>query len=142
VVALGQQPHDLGVIGPLDRVKAIRAQGGDGNGEGIVGIVLLRTARAEHPDPRGQRGWDVEHHFAGIDELSGQQITETTGGLDGPGALGEGLGPRQQLGRLLACRPDRDLGHFAFITTNSHRRVARLVGIDPDDHRHEHLLLG
>ena len=111
VVALGEQSHDLGVVGRLDAVKTTRAQGGNGNRERIVGIVLLRTPRAEHPDPRGQGGWDVEDNFAGIDELLGQQITETTGGLDGPGALGEGLGPGQQLGRLLACRPHRDLGH-------------------------------
>ena len=37
-------------------------------------VVLLRAPRAEHPDPRGQGGWDVEDHLSGIDELLGQQV--------------------------------------------------------------------
>jgi hypothetical protein len=46
VIALGQQPHDLGVISPLDGAKTIRAQSRDGDREGVVGIVLLRTPGA------------------------------------------------------------------------------------------------
>jgi hypothetical protein len=87
-------------------------------------------------------GRDVEHMLTGIDELLGEQIAETAGGLDGPGALGEGLGLGEQLGRLLAGRPDRHLGHLAFVAADGHLGVACLVGIDPDDHRHEHLLVG
>jgi hypothetical protein len=93
VIALGEDSHDLAVVGLLHRAKISRAQGGDGDRERVVGIVLLRTSGAEDPDARDQSGWDGEDHFTGIDELLGQQGTEPIGGLDGPGALGERLGP-------------------------------------------------
>ena len=63
-----------------------------------------RAARAEDPDPRGERRRDVEHVLAGIDELLCQQVAEAAGRLDGPGPLDEGLGPGEQLCRLLARR--------------------------------------
>jgi hypothetical protein len=79
VIALGQQPHDLGVIGRFDPAQTLRAQGGDRHRQGVVGIVLIRTTRAEQADSRGQRRRDVDDVLSSVDELLGQQVAETAG---------------------------------------------------------------
>jgi hypothetical protein len=76
VVALGQQTQHLCVIGRLDRSKPWRAQCGDGDGMGIVGVVLVRPLSGQHPDARGQGCRDIEDLFASSHQLLGQQIAE------------------------------------------------------------------
>jgi hypothetical protein len=79
--------------------------------------------------------------LSSVDQLLGQQVAETSGRLDGPGSLLKRFSPRQQLGRLVAGGTHCDLGHLAFIAADGHRRVSGLVGIAPNDHRHELLLV-
>ena len=104
-----------------------------------LGSVLSERPVAEHPHPRHQRRGHVEHGLAGIDELLGQEIAEPAGGLDRPRAFPERLRPRQQLRRLLARRTHPRAVEFALAVVDRDRGVTRLVGIDTDDHRHEHL---
>ena len=97
MVALGQQPHDLAVLGGLDSVQTLRAHGSDRHRERVVGVVLLRPSRAEDADSRGQGRWNVDDVLSCIDELLGQQIAEAAGGLDGPRAFSERLSPGEDL---------------------------------------------
>jgi len=86
----------------------------------------------------------VEHRdvFSRVDELLGQLIAQPPGRLDGPCSHLEWLGPGEQLGRLLTRGPHRDLGHFTFLAADGHGGMALLVGVHPDHHCHEHLLVG
>ena len=71
--------------------------------------------------------------LACVDELLDQQVAQTSGGLNGPGSLREGLGPGKQLCRLLTRGPHGDRGHLAFLAADSDCRVALLMGIHPDN---------
>ena len=139
-VSLGQEPEDLGVLSRFDAAQAGAREGGDGDGVGVVGIVLVGATGAEHPNPRGQGGRNVEHLFATCHELLGQQVTHPAGRLDGPPAFFEGLGPAHELLDLTTSGTHLDAGDLIFSLVDGHRRVRCLVGVDPDHHIHDYLL--
>ena len=78
--------------------------------------------------------------LAGVDELLRQQIAETAGRLDGPGALREGLCPRDQIFCLMASGSYSHHAELALVTADGNCCVSRLVGINADDDAHEYLL--
>src|SRR3974390_1737782 len=141
LVPFGQQSQYCGVVGGLDRPEPWGAEGGNGHRASVVGVVLVRLARPEHPHPRGKGGRHVEHVLAGIDELLAQQVAESSGRLDGPGALLERRRPPEQPVDLLSSGPDGDGGQFSLIASNGHGGVGRLVRVDSDDDGHEYLLV-
>jgi hypothetical protein len=77
VVALGQQPHDLAVLGHFDPAETLRAKGSDRHRQSVVGVVLVRTTCAEQAHSRGQCRRDIDDVLSRIDELLGQQVAET-----------------------------------------------------------------
>src|SRR4029077_12373173 len=74
-----------------------------------------------------------------VDELLCEQIAEPAGGLDRPRPFPERLRPREQLRCLLARCTDPRAVELALAVVDRDRGVTRLVWIDTDDHRHEHL---
>ena len=52
------------MVSGLDAAQARGPKGGDSDREGVVGVVLVGTTGAEHPDPRGQGGRNVEDLLA------------------------------------------------------------------------------
>ena len=136
VVAVGQHAQDDGVVVGRDGVEATVAQGGHGGGQGVVGVILLRLARAEHPHARRQRRRNVDHVLAGRDQLLGQQVAQATGGLDGPPPLREPFGPLEELDALAPAGPDLQLAQEDFVAVDGHGRVRAFVGIHADQHLH------
>lgn len=112
------------------------AQGGDRGGQRVVGVILLRLARAEHPYSGRQRGRDVDDVLAGRDQLLCQQVAQAAGGLDGPTPLREHLGPLEELLALHACGPHLELAQGNFVVVDGDGRVGALVGIHADQHLH------
>jgi hypothetical protein len=139
-VALGQKTEDLGVVGRLDGLEPRSTQSGQGNREGIVRIVLVRPGGGEHPDSRRQRRRHVEDLFTAGHELLGQQVAETSGGLDGPSPLLEGLGPFDELIDLSSGGAHSDARELHLGDVDGHRGVRGLVRVDADHHLHEYLL--
>ena len=80
--------------------RPIGAQRGDRDRQGVVGVVLVRPSRAQHPHPRRQRGRHIDDALAGGDELLGQQIAEPAGGLDRPRPRRRTAPPTPAAGRL------------------------------------------
>ncbi len=106
----------------------------------VVGVVLVRSSRAQHPDPRRQRGRHVDDVLARRDELLGQQIAEPAGRLDRPRPLLERLRPRQQLRHLAnAWLAPCTTPSSSSLAADRHRGVRRLVRVDTNDHCHEFL---
>lgn len=135
-VAFGGQRQRGGVIPDRDGPQRRVSQRADGNRAGVVAVGLVRAAGAQHPHPRRQAGRHIEHRLARGHELLGDQQTETAGGLDGPGSFLEPVGPASQpLGLGRGCS-HRGRGQHRLGVVDRHRRVGRLVGIDPDHHAH------
>jgi hypothetical protein len=107
-VALGQQAQDCRVISLFDAAQIRSTKGGNGDREGVVGVVLVGTPCGEHADARGQGGRDIEHLFTPGNQLLGQQVAQAASRLDGPGPLLERLGPTDQLVDLAPGRSDPD----------------------------------
>jgi hypothetical protein len=59
-VALREQPQDLAVAGGFDPAQTRGPQGRDRDRGGVVGVVLVRPARGQDPNPRRQRRRHVE----------------------------------------------------------------------------------
>jgi hypothetical protein len=110
-----------------------RPQRGDGDGPGVVGVVLLRPSRAQQPHPRRQGRGDVHHLLAGGEELLREQVAEPAGGLDGPGPFPaiEALGPLQQLRHLGAGRVHQSFVEHPLTAVDRDRGVGPLVGSMP-----------
>src|SRR5215217_6148063 len=111
-------------------------QRGHRNRQRVVGVVLVRSAAAQHPGPGGQGRRDVHDQLVGRDELLREQEAETLGSLDRPSPRWERLGPRQQPTDLISTAAQLQPSEFDLVATNGHRSVRRLVRIDPDDHVH------
>ena len=80
--------------------------------------------------------------FTSGNELLRQQLPEPTRGLDRPRSLiPERNRPRQQPIRLTPVRDHLEPGDRTLLTIDRDRHVRGLVRIDPDDHRHEVLLV-
>jgi len=116
--------------------EAGRSQRRDGHGVRVVGVVLVRPSRAQHPHPCRQRRRHVQDPLAGVEELLGQQVAEPAGGLDRPGAVLEARRPLQQLIDLASRRPHLHLAELRLVLVDRHRRVRPLVGIHADHHPH------
>jgi hypothetical protein len=124
------------VANGLDRAKIPGPQRRDRDRQGVVRIVLVAPARAQHTGACRQGGGHVEHMFAGGDELLGQQVAHAIGALDGPHTRRERRRPRQQLVDLDLTRPDPLVRELLLGGADRHRGVRRLVGVDTDDHLH------
>jgi hypothetical protein len=120
---------------PGDRSAAIATE------RASLGVVLVRSTGPQDPDSGGQGGGNIEDQFPGADQLLGQQIAEPTSRFDSPGAIFEGLCPRQQLVGLLFGGPNGDGGEFGFVRPDGHRGMCGLVGIDTNDDGHAYLLV-
>ena len=66
-----------------------RAQRGDGDRAGVVGVVLVGVTGSQQTHPGGQLRLHVDDTLAGGDELLGEQIAEPAGALDRPRPLPE-----------------------------------------------------
>src|SRR5712691_6038054 len=75
------------------------------------------------------------------EQLLGQQIAQSVGGLDGPDARVIGRGPLEQLLALAPSRSDPQGGELEFVVVECHRGVGTLVGVDPDHHHLRQVLL-
>ena len=92
-VSLRQQLQHPRMIVGAHGGEIVGSERGDRDRAGVVGIVLLRLARAEHAHSRRANWWHVDHVFAGCDELLGEEIAEAVGGLDRPRSLLEPVRP-------------------------------------------------
>jgi hypothetical protein len=133
-VAFGQQAQHLAVPGGLDAAQASGPQGGDRDGQGVVGVVLVRPACRQQPCPRRQGGRDVHHVLAGGHQLLGEQVAEPARGLDRPHSGLEALCPCHELVDLGATSSHLLAGHLLLAAADRDRSVAGLVRVDTDDH--------
>ena len=69
MMAIGKQPQHGGMAISRDGSQTAMAQPGDSGREGVVGIVLGCSRRAQQTHPGGQRGWYVDHLFADREQL-------------------------------------------------------------------------
>ena len=139
-VALGQQAQHTDVVRSVDGDDLRRAERRHGHRPGVVGIVLLRPAAAQQPDPRRQGGGHVDDILPSGEELLGEQIAQPAGRLHRPRPFLELGRPPEELLRLTAGRPDFEPGQFRLSRVDGHRGVRPLVGIDADHHPHAILL--
>jgi hypothetical protein len=86
---IGEHPQDRHMIIGSYSSQTAMTQRRDRGGQRVVGIVLRRLTRAQHPHPRRQRRRDINHVLAGSDELLGEEIAEPVGRLDRPPPLVE-----------------------------------------------------
>ncbi len=86
-----------GVVIRTDPGQPIRTQRRDRHRPGIIGVVLLRLARSQHPNPRRQHRWHIEHGLASRDQLLRQQIAEPVRRLDRPFPILETVPPTRSL---------------------------------------------
>ena len=111
-----------------------RAQRGHRDRAGVVRVVLVHVPGGQQPHPRAQLGLHVQHPLAGGQQLLRQQVPQSARPLDRPGPLRPGRGPRQQPLGLRCASAHPQLAQRLFRTADHHRRVRRLVRIDPDHH--------
>lgn len=104
-----------------------------------MGVGLVPRA-AEGAHAGGQLGGHVDHDLVGVDELAGQQSAEPVGVLDRPGPLGPPPGELQQPPQLGRVGVDAQLIEDLVVLVERDRGVGPLVGVDPDDDRHEGVL--
>jgi len=69
LVALRQQAQHRRVIGALHRPQSRRVTCSNRNRVPVVRVVLIRTARRQHPHPRRERGRHINYLFSDRDEL-------------------------------------------------------------------------
>ena len=135
-VALRQQAQHRRMICPGDLLEPRRVSRRDRNRIPVVGIVLVRASRPEHPHPSRQRCGHVQHAFTGGDELLRQQIADTARTLHRPRPVRETGRPTNKLIDLSGRRAHLDRGELHIVAINRDRSVRPLVRIDPDHHRH------
>jgi hypothetical protein len=70
-VAAGPDPQHQRVVIGGDLRAGGRAQRGDGDRAGVIGIVLIRRPGGQQPDPGAELGLDIQHLLACGDELLG-----------------------------------------------------------------------
>jgi hypothetical protein len=127
------------VITATNLVQARCAQRRDRDRPRIVGIVFVRSARAQPSHSCRQRHRHIHDQFTRRDELLAQQIPEAARRLDRPGSLFEPCCPTQQLVDLTSSRTHHHRCQLDFVAINRDSSVRPLVRIDTDHHRREHL---
>ena len=137
-VALGPHLQHRRVIAGLDLAPGRRAQRRDGDGPGVVGIVLIHRPRGQQPDPGAELGLDIKDPLTGRQQLLGQQVPQARGAPGRPGPLRPVRRPRQQPLRLRGAGTHPQLTQRFLRAADRHRGVRALVRIHPDHHcRHE-----
>ncbi len=136
-VPAGPDPQHGRVVITPDLAAGGRAQRGDGDRAGVIGVILIRRPRRQEPDPGAQLGLHVQHLLVGRQELLGQHVTQPARALDGPGPLGPFRSPFQQLAGLIRRGPHAQLAERHLGRVDRYRRVGSLVRIHPD-HHHRH----
>jgi hypothetical protein len=126
--------QDRGVVIGPDLRGGTRAQRRDPDRQGVVGVVLARSARRQQPYPRAELGLHVQDALAGGDQLLGQQVPHAAGALDRPGPLRPGGRPREQALGLGRAGAHPDLAQHRLRLVDHHRRVRALMRIDADHH--------
>ena len=135
-VRFGQQAQHLAVPDRGHLAQRAETQGGDGDRQRVVGVVLVRPSRRQNPDSRRQGGRHIHHGLTGGDQLLGEQIAPPGGGLDRPPAPPQRFGPRHQLVHLAHPGSDLLANHLILAAIDRHRCVTRLVRVDTSDHCH------
>jgi len=97
-VALGPHLEHRRLVIGLHSARGRRAQRRDR--PGIIGVILIRATGRQQPHPGAELRRHIDHPFARCDQLLGQQVAQTAGALDRPGAFRPGRRPFQQLPRL------------------------------------------
>jgi hypothetical protein len=133
-VILGHQTQHGAMVLDRHRGQHRSMHRRDRHRTGVVGIVLVRLTRRQHPHPGGQRGGNVQHHLAGSDKLLGQQIAQPVGRLDRPRPRLEWRRPRQQLLHLPATSPHPQAGQLVLGRVERGRGVRTLVRVDTNHH--------
>jgi len=136
VMVIRQQAQDAPVVLGHDGAQSLRPQRRDGGGQGVVEVVLLGLARAEHPDPCRQGGRHVDDVFARGHELLGQQEPEPVGRLDGPATIRKVDRPFEEALDLMTVCFHRQLAECCLFFVDRHRSVGCLVRVDADQHHH------
>ncbi len=106
----------------------------------VVGVGLVTRARQRAHLSR-EPGRHVDHGLACLNELAGEQPTQTVGVLHRPDAFRPGRGEPLQPADLLRIRDHTELAQDLVVLAERHRGVGALVRIDPDDDRHLLLLV-
>ncbi len=135
-VPVGKHPQNGHMILGGDCPQPRLTERHDRHRTGIVGVVLLRPCRIQHPDPGRLRRGHIHHVFAGGDQLLGQQVAVTVGGLDGPPPSRELLRPRQQDSCLALGRANLEPSEHPLTGINRSRGMGSLMRVDSDHHRH------
>ena len=77
---LGEHPHHLTLILPLDGCEPVATQSSNRDRAGVVLVVLIRLPRRQHPHPRSEYRWNIEDRLTRSDELLRQEMAESRGG--------------------------------------------------------------
>ncbi len=137
----GQQQPDLDrQVVQADLPQVIAVAGRQRGGAGIVAIGLVRGA-TQRADPGRQGRGHVDDVLAGRYQPDCQQPPEATRALHRPAAVIESVGPRQQRRDLAPVCGHPQLVDGPVAMVDRYRGVRPLVRIDPDHHRHDHLLV-
>jgi hypothetical protein len=141
-MSVGEQPQYRGVVIGDDWPEPVVAQPGDRGRQGIVRVVLRCLRRADQPHSRRECGRHVDDVLAGGDELLSQQAAQATRRLNRPRPLViERFSPRQQPLHLPAIRRHTQPSDRSLIAVDRDCSVRRLVGVHPDQHHRECLLV-
>ena len=137
-VPLGPHLQHRGVVLGCHFPPGPGTQRRDRDGQGVVGVVLVRVPGLQQPHPGGQLGRHVQHPLPGSDQLLGQQMPQPTSAFHGPGPLRPGRGPGHQLLRLGRGRADPQLAQRLFACPDRHRGMRALMRVHADHHCHQH----
>ena len=74
-----QQPKNPGIVIDTDQGHPIRSHRRYRDRPRVVGVILLRPARSQHPNTRCQHRGNIEHCLTGRDKLPCNQIAEPVG---------------------------------------------------------------
>ena len=98
---------------------------------GVVGVVLVGTTGAQHPNVCCERRGYVQHRLPRGEELLREQIAESSGGLDRPRPILERCRPGEQLRTLAFTRPDLQLRVIDLAAVDRDRGMRCLVRSTP-----------